>query len=88
MKRLLITLGLGLLLFLDGCAHKTTNVLNNDFEDTNQKPATVIHFSYREHDYIMFSWYCGGFDTNTKTGYVHDPDCRKCNKKKEENREL
>lgn len=76
MKRLLITLGLGLLLFLDGCAHKTTNVLNNDFEDTNQKPATVIHFSYREHDYIMFSWYCGGYDT--KTGYVHDPDCRKC----------
>ena len=30
MKRLLITLGLGLLL-LDGCAPKTTEVYNSDF---------------------------------------------------------
>lgn len=82
MKRLLIILGLGLLL-LEGCVPPKTTKVHSDLEDTNQKPATVIHFSYREHDYIMFSWYYDGYDT--KTGFVHDPDCKKC---KKENREL
>lgn len=51
-----IILGFGLLLF-GGCVTKTTEV-HSDSENPNQKPATAIHFTYKEHDYIKFQWYC------------------------------
>ena len=80
MKKLLIILWLGLL--LTGCGTRTTTI-RSDFEDPGLKPTKATHFTYKEHDYIQFQWSFDGYDT--KAGYVHDPDCRKC---RGENREL
>ena len=83
-KKKLLGLGILLLLFLEGCETKETTVYKES-ENNNLRPASATHFIYKEHDYIMFQWWMTGYDLGIS--YVHDPDCRKCNEKKE-NREL
>ena len=73
MKKVLLVLGI--LLCLSSCEEPLREPKNIKEE----APRNVYKFTFEEHDYIHFS-NNGGYDS--QSGYVHDPECRKCKENK------
>lgn len=51
-------------------------------EENRKFPSQALEFQYKEHDYIAFKF----FEQSNCVGFVHNPDCKKCNKNERSNK--
>lgn len=75
MKKVLLVLGI--LLCLSSCEYENKEVKS---VKENIDPYSAVKFTFEGHDYIHFNMYDFGYDRGS--GYVHDPECRKCKNNK------